>query len=107
MRWKGINIILFLSQIPDVSYIWVWQVNYAKLLEMGSFFTWHIFLDFGKTQDLPNKIWKTLGDALTYKLFSHQIFKKTFNILFLIIFFHSILGENCSFYIYHHFPKRV
>ena len=64
MRWKGINIILFLSQIPDVSYIWVWQVNYAKLLEMSSFFTWHIFLEVDKTQDMPSKIWQTLGDAL-------------------------------------------
>ena len=84
-RWKDIKIILFLSQVPDVSfheveghkhnlflsrvsdvsYIWVWQVNYAKLLEMGSFFTWHIFLEVGKTQDITSKIWQTLGDALT------------------------------------------
>jgi hypothetical protein len=27
------------------------------------FFTWHIFLEVGKTQDLPSKIWQTLGDA--------------------------------------------
>jgi hypothetical protein len=39
-------------------------VNYAKLLEMNSFFTWHIFLQIGKTQDLPSKICQTLGDAL-------------------------------------------
>jgi hypothetical protein len=39
-------------------------VNYAKLLEMNSFFTWHTFLEVGKTQDLPSKIWQTLGDAL-------------------------------------------
>jgi hypothetical protein len=32
---------------------------------MDSFFTWHIFLEVGKTQDLPSKIWQTLGDALT------------------------------------------
>jgi hypothetical protein len=51
-------------RIPDVNYIWIWQVNYAKLLEMNSFFTWHIFLQVGKTQDLPSKIWQTLGDAL-------------------------------------------
>jgi hypothetical protein len=31
---------------------------------MNSFFTWHIFLEVGKTQDLPSKIWQTLGDAL-------------------------------------------
>jgi hypothetical protein len=40
-------------------------VNYAKLLEMNSFFTLHIFLKVGQTQDLPSKIWQTLGDALT------------------------------------------
>ena len=28
------------------------------------FFTWHIFLEVGKTQDMPSKIWQTLGDAL-------------------------------------------
>jgi hypothetical protein len=28
------------------------------------FFTCHIFLELGKTQDLPSKIWQTLGDAL-------------------------------------------
>jgi hypothetical protein len=39
-------------------------VDYAKLLEMNSFFTWHIFLQVGKTQDLPSKIWQTLGVAL-------------------------------------------
>jgi hypothetical protein len=32
---------------------------------MNSFFTWHTFLELGKTQDLPSKIWQTLGDALT------------------------------------------
>jgi hypothetical protein len=31
------------------------------LLEMNSFFTWHIFLEVGKAQDLPSKIWQTLG----------------------------------------------
>jgi hypothetical protein len=40
-------------------------VNYAKLLEMDSFFTLHSFLEVGKTQDLPSKFWQTLGDALT------------------------------------------
>jgi hypothetical protein len=30
---------------------------------MNSFFTWHIFLEVAKTQDLPSKIWRTLGDA--------------------------------------------
>ena len=28
------------------------------------FFTWHIFLEVGKTQDMPSKIWQTFGDAL-------------------------------------------
>jgi hypothetical protein len=31
---------------------------------MNSFFTWHIFLEVGKAQDLPRKIWQTFGDAL-------------------------------------------
>jgi hypothetical protein len=44
--------------------MWIWQVNYAKLLEPNSFFTLHIFLEVGKTQDLPSKIWQTLGVAL-------------------------------------------
>jgi hypothetical protein len=39
-------------------------VNYAKLLEMNSFFTLHSFLEVGKTQDFPSKFWQTLGDAL-------------------------------------------
>jgi hypothetical protein len=38
-------------------------VNYAKLLDMD-LFTWHIFLQVGKTQDLPSKIWQTIGVAL-------------------------------------------
>jgi hypothetical protein len=25
---------------------------------MNSFFTWHIFLEVGKAQDLPSKIWQ-------------------------------------------------
>jgi hypothetical protein len=28
------------------------------------FFTWHTFLEVGKTKDLLSKIWQTLGDAL-------------------------------------------
>jgi hypothetical protein len=40
-------------------------VNYAKLLEMNSFFlALHSFLEVGKTQDLLSKFWQTLGDAL-------------------------------------------
>jgi hypothetical protein len=38
-------------------------VNYAKLLEVNSFFTLHSFLKVGKTHDLPSKFWQTLGDA--------------------------------------------
>jgi hypothetical protein len=30
----------------------------------NSFFTLHIFLEVGKTQDLTSKFWQTLGDAL-------------------------------------------
>jgi hypothetical protein len=30
---------------------------------MNSFFTWYIFLEVGKTRDLPSKFWQTLGDA--------------------------------------------
>jgi hypothetical protein len=32
---------------------------------MNSFFTLHCFLEVGKTHDLPNKFWQTLGDALS------------------------------------------
>ena len=39
-------------------------MNYAKLLEISSFFTWHIFLEVGKTQDMPSKIWHHVEDAL-------------------------------------------
>jgi hypothetical protein len=46
-------------------------VNYAKLLEMNSFFTLHSFLEVGKTQDLSSKFWQTLGDALTSKQGTH------------------------------------
>jgi hypothetical protein len=31
---------------------------------MDSSFTLHSFLEVGETQDLPSKIWQTLGDAL-------------------------------------------
>jgi hypothetical protein len=60
-------------------------VNYAKLLEMNSFFTWHIFLGVGKTQDLASiflgvgktqdlasKIWQTLGDDKAKKIFKKK-----------------------------------
>jgi hypothetical protein len=39
---------------------------------MNSFFTWHIFLKVEKSQDLPSKIWKTLGDA-HFHLLAHII----------------------------------
>jgi hypothetical protein len=29
---------------------------------MNSFFTWHVFLEVGKTQKLSSKIWQTLAD---------------------------------------------
>jgi hypothetical protein len=50
-------------------------VNYAKLLEMNSFFTLHSFLEVGKTQDLPSKFWQTLGDALRACLAELQLCK--------------------------------
>jgi hypothetical protein len=31
---------------------------------MNSFFSLHIFLEVGKTQDLTSKIWQTLEDTL-------------------------------------------
>jgi hypothetical protein len=31
---------------------------------MNSFFTWHIFLEVGKAQDLSSKIWQALGDVI-------------------------------------------
>jgi hypothetical protein len=35
------------------------KVNCAKFLEMKSFFfNWNTFLELGKTQDLPSKIWQ-------------------------------------------------
>jgi hypothetical protein len=37
------------------------------------------FLEVGKTQDLPSKIWQTLGDALT----SHKKKKRKRTLLFL------------------------
>ena len=39
------------------------QVQNNKLLKMDYFFTWHIVLGVGKSQDLPSKIWQTLEDA--------------------------------------------
>jgi hypothetical protein len=37
-------------------------------METNSFFTWHIFLEVGKTQDLPSKFWQTLGDTLIVRV---------------------------------------
>jgi hypothetical protein len=39
-------------------------MDYAKLLELNSFLL-GIFLQVIKTQDLPSKIWHTLGVALS------------------------------------------
>jgi len=76
-RWKDIKIILFLSN-PDVSFYEVEEHKHNFVSLSGSwcklylglanelcqtigdelfFFTWHIFLAVGKTQDLPSKIW--------------------------------------------------
>jgi hypothetical protein len=35
----------------------------CQIVGDGLFFTWHIFLEVGKTQDLPSKICQTVGDA--------------------------------------------
>jgi hypothetical protein len=35
----------------------------CKIVGDELFFTWHTFLEVGKTQDLPSKIWQTLGDS--------------------------------------------
>jgi hypothetical protein len=48
-------------------------VDYAKLLEINSFFT---FLQVGKTQDLPSKIWQTFGVALMDQLKNSKDKKK-------------------------------
>jgi hypothetical protein len=48
-------------------------VDYAKLLEINSFFT---FLQVGKTQDLPSKIWQTLLVALMDQLKNSKDKKK-------------------------------
>jgi hypothetical protein len=39
-------------------------VKLCKIVGDELFFSWHIFLEVGKAQDLPSKIWQTLGDAL-------------------------------------------
>jgi hypothetical protein len=39
-------------------------VKLCQIVGDELFFTWHIFLEVGKSQDLPNTIWQTLGDAL-------------------------------------------
>jgi hypothetical protein len=49
--------------------IWIWQVKLCQIVGDELFFTWHIFLEVGKAQDLPSKIWQTLGDALTRVFF--------------------------------------
>jgi hypothetical protein len=57
-------VITILSDIGNLSLQFRAILNYVKLLEMNSFFTLHICLEVGKTQDLPSKIWQTLRDAL-------------------------------------------
>jgi hypothetical protein len=39
-------------------------VKLCQIVGDKLFFTWHIFLKVFKAQDLPIKIWQTLGDAL-------------------------------------------
>jgi hypothetical protein len=54
-------------------------VNYAKLLEMNSFFTLHSFLEVGKTQDLPSKFWQTVGVALSSFISRQKVKKQKFH----------------------------
>jgi hypothetical protein len=39
-------------------------VKLCQIVGEELFFIWHIFLEVGKAQDLPSKIWQTFGDAL-------------------------------------------
>jgi hypothetical protein len=39
-------------------------VKLCQIVGDELFFTWHIFLEVGKAQDLPSKIWQTLRGAL-------------------------------------------
>jgi hypothetical protein len=39
-------------------------VKLCQIVGDELFFTWHILIEVGKAQDLPSKIWQTLGDAL-------------------------------------------
>jgi hypothetical protein len=39
-------------------------VKLCQIFGDERFFTWHIFLEVGKAQDLPSKIWQTLGDVI-------------------------------------------
>jgi hypothetical protein len=41
-------------------------VKLCRIVGDELFFTWHIFLEVGKAQDLQSKIWKTFGDALIH-----------------------------------------
>jgi hypothetical protein len=36
-------------------------VKLCQIIGDELFFTWHFFLEVGKAQDLPSKIWQTLG----------------------------------------------
>jgi hypothetical protein len=47
--------ICFSLRIPDVSYIWIWQVNYTELLKLNSFFYLSYFFKVGTTQYLSRK----------------------------------------------------
>jgi hypothetical protein len=41
---------------------------------MNYFFSWHMFLEVGKTQNFPSKIWQTLGDALRWRTVGEGFF---------------------------------
>jgi hypothetical protein len=44
--------------------ILIWEVNYAKQLEMNSFFPPYIILEVGKYYDLENRKYQTVENAL-------------------------------------------
>ena len=51
----GFFLFLFHGMLGGFNFLFC-QVNYAKLLKRGCFFTWHKILGVGKSQDLPTKI---------------------------------------------------
>jgi hypothetical protein len=57
--WKGGNF-FFSLRVPVVSLIWIWQVDYAKLLEMNSFLLGMSFYKLAKHKIYKVKFGKLL-----------------------------------------------